>query len=364
VGLLIALFFIPQSWKFLWAPIVDTTLSRKAWYLIGASLSAVGVLAMAEFSTHASDVPMLSVFVVLASLAVTFLGMSVESLMAHDTPDAQKGRAAGWFQAGNLGGSGLGGGAALWLAQRTSFPWITGAALGACFMLCCIALWYVAEPLHEQRTQVIGRKLIDVLHDLWRVSRSRTGYLALLVVFLPIGSGAASNLWAAVADDWRASAHTVELVTGAMSGIAAAFGCLVGGYICDRFNRKYTYVAFGLLLALCALGMALAARTEATYVGFTMAYALVNGLGYAGFSAVTLEAIGQGAAATKYNLFASLSNMPIAYLTALEGWAHTQWGANGFLYVDAGLGVAGILLFIAVVNLSAPRVVPLSAEML
>jgi len=364
VGLLIALFFVPQTWKFLWAPIVDTTLSRKGWYLIGACLSAVGVLAMSMFSVHASDVPMLSVFVVLASLATTLLGMSVESLMAHDTPDSQKGRAAGWFQAGNLGGSGLGGGAALWLAQTVSYPWVTGAALATCFMLCCIALRFIAEPPHTQRQLRIGRKLIDVLQDLWRVSRSRSGYLALLVVFLPIGSGAASNLWSAVADDWHASAHTVELVTGAMSGIVSALGCLAGGYICDRFNRKSTYVAYGLLLVMCALAMAFAARTEVKYVEFTMAYAFVNGLGYAGFSAVTLEAIGQGAAATKYNLFASLSNMPIAYLTALEGWAHSRWGANGFLLVDAGLGAAGIVVFTAVVALTAQRNVPVGAEVL
>src|SRR5579863_5221319 len=68
VGFLIALFFIPQTWKFLWAPIVDTTLSHKGWYLIGATLSAVGVIAMAVFSTRASDVPVLSIAVLVASV--------------------------------------------------------------------------------------------------------------------------------------------------------------------------------------------------------------------------------------------------------------------------------------------------------
>src|ERR1035437_10339765 len=37
VGLLIALYLTPQTWKFLWAPIVDTTLTRKSWYVIGAT---------------------------------------------------------------------------------------------------------------------------------------------------------------------------------------------------------------------------------------------------------------------------------------------------------------------------------------
>jgi MFS family permease len=146
IGLLIALYLAPQAWKFVWAPIVDTTLTRKSWYLIGATLSAVSVTVMAEYSTHTAQFLALCVVVVISSLAVTFLGMSVESLMAYDTPDSEKGRAAGWFQAGNLGGSGLGGGAALWLAQRVSMPWLPGAALGVCFAICCLVLLFVSEP--------------------------------------------------------------------------------------------------------------------------------------------------------------------------------------------------------------------------
>lgn len=38
VGLLIATYGIPQALKFLWAPIVDTSFSRKSWYLLGTTL--------------------------------------------------------------------------------------------------------------------------------------------------------------------------------------------------------------------------------------------------------------------------------------------------------------------------------------
>src|SRR5258708_21335890 len=69
--------------------------------------------------------------------------------------------------------------------------------------------------------------------DLWRVARSRIGFPAIVIVFLPIGTGAASNLWAAVADSWRASADTVALVNGALGGIVSAAGCIAGGYLSD-----------------------------------------------------------------------------------------------------------------------------------
>jgi hypothetical protein len=119
-------------------------------------------------------------------------------------------------------------------------------------------------------------------------------------------------------------------------------------------DRKTAYALYGLMMVLCALAMAAAPRTEAMYVVFTLAYAFIQGLTYAGFTAVVLEAIGLGAAATKYNLFASLSNMPIAYVTVINGWAHTRWGAGGMLATEAAIGVAGVVVFIAVA-MALPR---------
>ena len=41
---LIATGMLPNVWKFFWAPIADTTLSRKRWYLLSAVLCAAGIL--------------------------------------------------------------------------------------------------------------------------------------------------------------------------------------------------------------------------------------------------------------------------------------------------------------------------------
>ena len=64
-----------------------------------------------------------------------------------------------------------------------------------------------------------------------------------------------------------------------------------------------------------------------------------TGLAYAGFSAFTLEAIGKGAAATKYNVFASLSNAPIYLITFVDEWAHEKWNSFGMLNAEAILRV-------------------------
>jgi hypothetical protein len=120
-------------------------------------------------------------------------------------------------------------------------------------------------------------------------------------------------------------------------------------------DRRRAYILYGALQAACAVAMALAPRTEAMYILFTMTYALITGLTYAGFSAVVLEAIGLGAAATKYNAFASLSNMPIAYMTVVEGWAQTRWNVGGMLFAEALLAVAGMVIFVMAVALLGRR---------
>jgi len=352
---LVAASYVPHAWKFLWAPIADITLTRKRWYLLAGVVSAAGVFLTGAIPADARSLPLLYATVVISNIAVTFLAFAAESLMVYNTDPKMQGRAGGWFQAGNLGGNGLGGGVGLLLAQGLPAPWMAAAALAVACALCIAALRFVPEPPLLPRTGHYGRMVLAVLQDLWQVARTRAGMLALLICFLPIGSGAAQNLWAAVADDWHASADTVALATGIFSGVVSALGCLAGGYGSDRIDRKLAYALYGLLMALSTIAMALAPRTEAMYVVFTLVYAFIQGLTYAGFTAVVLEAIGLGAAATKYNVYASLSNMPIAYMTVIDGWAHGRWGAAGFLLTESAIGVAGLVVFIVAASVSSRR---------
>src|SRR5258706_4395380 len=124
VAALIAASYIPQTWKFLWAPIADLTWSRKRWYALAGIVTALGILAMGLVPSDAKSLPLLYVAVLVASLATTFLAMAAESLLVYNTPPDQRGRASGRFQDSNLGGNGLGGAAGLWPSRLLSTPWI------------------------------------------------------------------------------------------------------------------------------------------------------------------------------------------------------------------------------------------------
>lgn len=345
VASIVALGLLPHTWKFLWAPVVDATLSQKRWYMIGGITSAVGLALMGAMPATKPGLAILGGVVFLASAATSFIGMATESLMAYSTPEHLKGRAGGWFQAGNLGGGGVGGGIGLWLTQHLSAAWMASTIVAALCMLCCLALLMVPTPERSHGRTGLVRSLAVAIQDLWIVIKEKSGLLALILCFLPIGSGAASGLWSAVADEWRASANTVALVTGILNGVVSAVGCVAGGWICDRMDRKLSYILYGLLQAGGAVLMAVCPRTETNFIVWTLFYAFVTGLTYAGFTAVVLEAIGKGAAATKYSVYASLSNMPIYYMTNIDGWAHDHWNSSGMLFTESAIGVTTAILF-------------------
>src|SRR6266705_6284620 len=47
IAVLGSMALLPNTWKVLWAPLVDTTLSAKKWFLIGLVVSTIGIAATA-----------------------------------------------------------------------------------------------------------------------------------------------------------------------------------------------------------------------------------------------------------------------------------------------------------------------------
>lgn len=346
---LVALSIWPNTWKVLWAPLVDTTLGLKRWHAIGTILTAVSLVLLGLLSPTISNYDWLASLIVISTVSSTLLAMAGDAMMAHVIEDDRRGIASGWAQAANLGGVGLGGGLALYLSQHVATSWAPGVATGLICLPCLFALPLVKLDARVEHRLQLAVEMKGTLRELLVLLRSRRAVLAIILMLLPIGSGGAQNLWAAIAGDWHASADAVALVNGAVGGIASLLGALIGGWLCDRLDRRTAYCLFGVAVAAAAGAMALLPRTPGVFVGMTLAYAFALGACYAAYSAVVLEAIGREAAATKFQLLAAASNVPIALATTWDGRLHDWRGATGMLAGEVVFCVTGIVLFVVIV---------------
>lgn len=363
-----------QWLKWIWAPAVDVTLTPKRWYRISATGSALAILTISAIPLSQKTLVLMLLVIAASGIINSIVGMSTEAMMAAITPRSEIGRVSGWFQAGNLGGAGVGGGLGLLLLETLPAPWMTGAILGSLFMACCLVLNVLPDvashkrlpepmssptPLGTQEASAGNeREALDamkgVLKDMRDMVRTREGRLAAFLCFLPVGTGAAQSVLAQerVAAHWGAGKEVVASVQGFASGGITMVGCFAGGWLCRRMAPRTAYAAIGVALGAVACGMALSSTTVTMYVVWNFIYAFGVGMAFAAFTAVVLDSMGQGSAATKYNSFASLSNFPIWWLGLLLAWVAQKRGTPRMLYTEAALGVVGVVLFAIATRLS------------
>ena len=176
-------------------------------------------------------------------------------------------------------------------------------------------------------------------------SRSTLGGLLLLVA--PVGSGAALNLLPAVDSHYGVGANGVLWVNGLAGGLVLSLGSLLATLLPGAWDRRLTYAGAGFLNALASLSL-MAGDRPAVYFTGTVFYLVTTGFCYARFLALVMEVLGPGThgTSTRYSLFQSAGNLPIAYVLWLDGIGFQHFGTNGLFGADA----AGNLLVCAIVG--------------
>jgi MFS family permease len=345
---IVAIGFSANLWRFLWGPVVDLSLSLRKWFWIGLIASVVLLLLLCFIPLTAKGKIFLTIIVFLSQVAATFTLLPVNGFMAKCIEENKKGRASGWYQAGSLAGVGLGGGAGLWLASHYGAA-LAGIVLCTISVAFALAILLIKDIQYNKERSVIG-EITAMGKDIIAMIKIPVALFAMIMIVMPIGTGAAANIWSAIAKDWNTGADTVALVTGIISGLVSAIGCVIGGIIADRKGVWFAYLGSGVVCALVTLIMAVMPYEPAVYIGGVLAYTFGIGLINAAFTSVILFAIGKKNVATKYSLLASLGNLPVVYMTAIDGWAHDTYNSKYMLLAEAALGITFVVISIIVLN--------------
>jgi PAT family beta-lactamase induction signal transducer AmpG len=332
---------IPTFCYFLWSPVVDLGLRRRTWILAMNGAMAL-CLWLAVIGTSGS-LAWIAALMAAGNATGTLASAAAGAVMTTVAPHL-RGRASGWGQLGNIGIGALAGGAFIWLADHTAL-FAVAFLTGACVFLPALFAFRVVETPHPhpdiaQRFHALRRDIVTVVWS-WRT------LVGMIFFCSPVGAGALGNLISSVGPDYHASGSEVALVSGLGGSILMSLGALAGGYICDRAHRMTAYAVFGMAAGVFGTYLALAPATAFTYGAGYSAYAFSTGLAFAAFTALVLDVLGAGnrAAATGYALMLSFGNLPVAYMTWVDGVGYKHGGVRGLMSADAlANGVGGILL--------------------
>lgn len=342
IGRIVSESLILLPFSFLAAPLTDMILPRKIWVVVGNFIGAL-LLAVAILLPRPSGLPWLPVILAASNGAVVTSYNSALGLMAAVLPDGVRGRAAGWFQMGNLGSIPIYGGVCLLIATHLGrVP--MALVISTISFLPAAAAFFVSEPARSLRPS--GAMYRGMAREFAGLLRHRRAWLGALLFAAPFGSGALNSLLSGLGVDYHAGASVVQRVVGIPGGVAASIvGAYLGGIYSDRLPRRLAYLGTGLLLALTALILALGPLAPATYVVGGLLYQVAGAMAMSASTALSFE-ITEAAphtAASRMALFNSCTNLPVSYMPAIDGWG-SRWGVRGVAGMDAGLALASVAM--------------------
>ena len=336
---------LPNVWSFLTSPVNDLGFSRRTSVLLFSAL--IAFFGCAAIFCVDGSLAVMTVILFSSHVIATLIGSAAGALMSTVEPSI-RGRAAGWYQAGNIGVSAVMGGALIWLSDRVPLPLLALAAVAIIFVPSLVVLFIPETPLPRLAPKLL---FTAFFHDVWLVLSARRTWLGLVFFLSPVGAGGLTNLISSVGPDYHASGDLVALITGAGGGVLMGIGCVLGGWVCDRVHRKTCYAVFGMFVAASAAYLWLAPTTAFTYAIGYAAYSFSTGLTFAAYSALVLEVLGRRhrGAATGYALLNSSGNVALLYMTWLDGLGYRYGGVRGLMITETLAGGIGaiILLLIA-----------------
>jgi PAT family beta-lactamase induction signal transducer AmpG len=335
--------FSPTFWAFLLCPILDVRFSKRTYAILFASIAAICLGISTLITSH------LNAFTAVLTLGCTsavLFGNTHQGWMPDVISDRHYSDVGATTNIANLGAAGLFTTITILLIRNV--PPIPAAALLALTIVApTIMLFFI--PLPAKPTRGAAETFRTFFRDLYRVC-GRPGCIFGLVCFLsPTACFALTNLFSALGEDFHTPEKWVTAVSGLGVAIACSLGCLTGIWFTRRFLRRNVYLLTGFGGAAAALAMTRVPHTLTFFALGVLTYVFFQGINYTAYSSLSFEIVGPGnpLASTQMAVLSAAANVPITYMTAVDGHFHTRYGVTGMLLVDAASSiVVGTLLLV------------------
>ncbi len=364
IGTFMAALFLPWAFKWAWAPVIDLVKlhrwgGRKAW-IVACTVMMIVTLMIAATVDFKAHFQLLLAMVVLNNVFCATQDVAIDSLAVSTLQPDERGRGNGFMFAGQYAGIALGGGGAMFVNGTFGFETALAFVAGLLFVSLLFVTMFVRDPHVDPaptRQPDALRRLAgtmvsfvkDVYSSFWQAGRGPR--IGVAFALLPIGAMAlAYATLGTIQVDYGLKDHQIAALS-LYNTVAAAIGCMAGGWLGDRFGLKRAVALAYALTAAPALMLAAQISAEGLqsvpidrFYGLIMAHGLCFGMAYGVRNAIFMGMTNPVVAATQFTAFMGMANVAISMGNYWQGIVAERMGYAAVLYLDALFAMLVILV--------------------
>jgi PAT family beta-lactamase induction signal transducer AmpG len=381
IGAFVGLLYAPWAWKWLVAPMVDLVYSkrfgrRRGWIVIMQCLMVCGLLVSINID-YTADLKLYTAIILLVNIFGATQDVAIDALACATLKKSERGTANGLMFAGAYLGNALGGAGVLFLSAVIGFANAGYLAIGAILVVTIFVSIPLREPKTDEaiedeapdgvgRVKAIANEISTYAVQVFQMFRSsRSAMFAGVLALLPFGALSLSLVLGANLAVEFGMSDTEIAKLALVAAVVSAGGCVVGGFLSDRFGRRKMLGMYVVGMAVPPLVLAAYMYSEgyiapidptmenrpatpailvtvfwATSIGFSV----IQGLMYGTRTALFMDVVQPKWAATQFTAYMSLLNVTIWYSATWQGWAIEKHGYPATLAADAVFGLCCIAL--------------------
>jgi len=369
IGAFTGSLYAPWGFKWAWAPIIDLVRvrrfgHRRFWIIVAQTLMIV-TLGMIMFFDVSHNIALLTGLIMFHNVFAATQDVAIDGLAVSVLPENERGTANGFMFGSSMIGQAIGGSGALFLAGRAgwtaTFPFV--CILMA--MILAFVVFVLKEPeIAAEAGQAAARtrdffatltgRLKEFFSELWKgLFRSGPGpIVGVVVALLPAGAIALGlALQSTMQVDLGMTEGQIASLT-LWSSILNAGGCVVGGWVADKFGHRRSlaiWVALStiptLMLAREFTGQKMEGVTLDEFWKWMLVYSVTAGLVQASSIAIFMGLSSPKVAATQFTGYMSLKNLVYTYTSNWQGRMAEVRGYPSPLRWDCLIALVPLLLY-------------------